>query len=195
MSHRHLWTFFVIGLFGAAVLSTVLSDSRASGDKDERIRKIEDTSISGVKTEVPLVAEMEKGILDREAEIEERERRVRESEERIRVEESRVKTRIDELQALLDQISEKRGENQKVGGEVLKRLVKTFESMAPKKASGVLSVMEDVLAIEILSAMKEKKVAQIMDVMDPNKAMSLSSLIAKRRPAGAAIGEEQPQRK
>ena len=67
--------------------------------------------------------------------------------------------------------------------------------MSPKKASGVLMVMNDSLAVELLMAMKEKKVAQVLDVMDPNRAMALSSLVAKRRPAGAATSEEQLQPK
>ena len=44
-----------------------------------------------------------------------------------------------------------------------------------------------------MMSMKEKKVALVLNVMEPNRAMTLSSQIAKRRPAGHAIGEEQAQ--
>lgn len=192
---KNLWTLFIVGLFGVAILSAILTDSRASGNKDERIRKIEDSSISGLRAEVPSVVEMEKGLSDRESEIAERERRVKESEERIKVEEARVNDRIDQLQALLDEVDGKKDENKRTSELVLKKLVKTFESMNPKKAAGVISVMNDPLAVDLLMAMKEKKVAAVLDVMDPARATALSSLVAKRRPAGVPKSEEQLQPK
>lgn len=190
---KNLWTFFVMGLFGAAVLSVVMNDTKASDAKDPRVQKIEDSAISGLKTEVPLTKEMEGGLSEREAQIKERERRVQESEERLAVEETRVRERIDELQRLLDELDRRRLENRKTSEAVLAKLVKTFETMAPKKASGVIATMQDDLAVELLMAMKEARVAGVLEVMDPNRAMTLSSSIARRRPAGKAIGEEQAQ--
>ncbi|MBS1982982.1 MAG: hypothetical protein JST16_02320 [Bdellovibrionales bacterium] len=185
---RNFWTLFVLGLFSSAVLTVVFAEN-----KDPRVKQINDNSISGLKTDVPLSKDMEAALTTRETEVAERERRVKEAEERLTVEESRVKDRVDELQSLLDMLEKKRAENRKVNDETLKRLVKTFESMAPKKAAGVVSVMNDDLAVELMMAMKEKKVAALLEVMDPNRAMTLSSLVAKRRPAGkAALGEQAP---
>lgn len=178
------------GLFGIAVVGIALRATRVRGE-DERVKQIDDPSISGLKAPVPLSGEMEDGLAQREREVAERERKAKEAEDRLGVEEARVKERIEELEALMAEIESKKSENRKISDEVLARLVKTFEAMSPKKASGVIATMDDNLAVELIMAMKEKKVAAVLEVMDPNRAMSLSTLAARRRPAGRAVGGEQ----
>ena len=99
-------------------------------------------------------------------------------------------SRIQELEKIQGEVESAQGKNKEVNAEIMKKMVKTYETMAPKKAAGVLSVMKDDLAVEVLLKMKEKKLASILDAMEPNRAMTLSSIMAKRRPAGIAIGEE-----
>lgn len=160
---------------------------------EARVRRIDDPAISGLKTDVPLSGEMDQALKSKEQELADKERRLKELEERLSVEEARVNARIEEYQKLQDSLEGERSENKKRSEAVLAKLVKTFENMQPKKASGVITVMKDELAVELLLNMKEKKVATILDSMDANRAMTLSSLIAKRRPAAKAMGAEQPQ--
>jgi len=156
-----------------------------------RTATVQDPAISGLKADVPLSPEMQDGLKHKEKELAELTARLKEKEERLDAEEARVTDRLDELQKIQDQLSGERIDSKKRSDAVLAKLVKTFETMAPKKASGVVTIMGDDLAVELLLAMKEKKVAAILDTMDPNRAMTLSTLIARRRPAGKAMTEEQ----
>jgi flagellar motility protein MotE (MotC chaperone) len=189
---KQLWTLFVTGLFAVAVSWAVLSDTRAS-QTDPRIKKIDDPSISGLKTPAPSQSDLETALVAREKELDGREARVKEAEDRLKVEETRLKLQVQEMEKLQSDLEAMEDKNKAKNQEILKKLVKTYETMSPKKAAGVLSVMKDSEAVEIFMNMKEKKLAAILDAMDPNRAMTLSTAMAKRRPAGEAVGEEQPQ--
>jgi flagellar motility protein MotE (MotC chaperone) len=188
---KSLWSYFVAGIFMTAFLFTVLKSSNAS-EKDPRVKSIDDPSMSALKTPVPESAEMEDALVQRKQELEGKEKLLKEIEKRLAVQEERVKGRIEELQQLQQKQSEFKTAEVKQRESVTATLVKTYETMSPKKASGVISVMEDRLAVELLMAMKPKRVAAILDVMEPNRAMTLSTKIAERRPAGSAVVERQP---
>ncbi len=185
-------TLCMIGILGGAVLAVLLRDSNAA-DADPRIKHIEDASISGIKVPVPNAASTEVSLVTRSKELAEKERQLKEKEDLIAVEELRLKIRIDEFQKLHDEIAGLQQKNKKESAEILQRLVKTFQSMAPKKAAGVISAMRDDLAVDLFLTMKEKSVAAVLESMDPARAMALSSLVAERRPAGKATGEKQAQ--
>jgi len=124
---------------------------------------------------------------------------LREREERLVAEESRVKLRIEELVSVQTQIEKLRAEMTKHEGEDLARLVKSVETMQPKKAASLVSAMEDSLAVAVLRKMKEKKVAGVFDVMEPSRAVALSTLLADRKPAatgskGEASAPREPVR-
>ena len=189
---RQSWTYFVAGLFLVAAISAIFGLRRAQAE-DTRVTKIEDPKMSGLKTDVPDKDKMETALKEREAELAKKENELKESSERLAAEEARLKLRIAELEKLQGEISESQGRNRERDDAILKRMVKTFETMTPKKASGVISIMNDELAVEVLTTMKEKKTAALLEVMDANRAMTLSSLMAKRRPAGQAVGEVQTQ--
>jgi len=187
---KNMWTLFVAGVFSVAVVSLFLRNTQAQSD-DARVKNIEDASISGLKTPVPGKSEMEAALVDKEKQLKEKERQIAESEERLKVEEARLKLRISELEKIQDELAKKTSENKAVADSIMKKMVKTFETMAPKKAAGILMIMSDQLAVDLLMNMKEKKVAQVMDVMEPNRAMVLSSAIASRKPAANVKAEEQ----
>lgn len=189
---RSYWSYFVIGVFAVIIATTVSRNLRAGPPEDARLKTLKDPELSSTKTPVPDAETLEAELVRREEELKERERRMKESEEKLALEESRIKDRIEQLETLLAVSEKKEQENQKVAKETLARLVKTFEAMSPKKAAGVMTVMPDEIAVEMILAMKEKRVASIMDAMDPNRAMTLSSLVARRRPA-SATGEKQAQ--
>jgi flagellar motility protein MotE (MotC chaperone) len=102
--------------------------------------------------------------------------------------------RLAELEEVQNAVAKLQTQNKQQNDEILKRLVKTYETMNPKKAAGVIGIMPDSLAIDVLMAMKEKKLASILDVMEPNRAMVLSSLISARRPASAESGKKPQNR-
>lgn len=185
---KNLWLMFVTGLVAVFALTSVLDNSHAvRGAQAAEVHRAEGgESMSALRNNVPLTEEVEVGINARKKELDEREARIKEASERLAVEEERVKSKIEELEKIQAELaaSQKKGTDDDAAAHA--RVVKTFESMSPKKASAVISTMEDTLVIELLSAMKEKKVAAIMDAMEPSRAMTLSTLMAKRKPASAA---------
>jgi flagellar motility protein MotE (MotC chaperone) len=187
------WTLFVGGFFFAALLSSFFVSSHAQ-EGDPRVSRVSTPEISALHTDVPEGNEVEASLARKKIELDDREKVLLELEEQLRVQEERVKARIEELQSLQakqDAHTKANAEERKV---VEERLVKTYETMAPKKAAEVIAVMDDKLAVELMMRMKPKSVAAVLDKMDSNRAMMLSAKIADRRPAAAPAngGKTQP---
>ena len=74
-------------------------------------------------------------------------------------------------------------EKAKVASDQFQKIVKSFEKMPPKKAADVISVMDEKVALEILKQLKDKSMAAILATMSADRAMILTSELAKRVPA------------
>ena len=192
-----LW--FLTGFIVAALAVSLFSRRNwvlvAHADENKTETKAEKKSdskegISSLNTKVPNSAELEAGLGQKEKELKEREEKIKAQEDLLAVEENRLKVRVDELEKLRSEMDGDKKKFDRRKDEEFKRLVKTYEAMSPKKASGVVSIMEDTLAVDLLLAMKEKKVSEILNVMEPNRAMTLSALLARRKPAAASKGSE-----
>jgi flagellar motility protein MotE (MotC chaperone) len=180
---RTIWTLFVIGIFCVGVATVAIKNISAQTN-DPRAPVIKDSAQSGIRVPVPDTEEMLTAIEKKERDLEEREKRLKQLEERLIVEEERIKIRVAELEQLQNDIEKSRSKYKIEDQKVLARMVKTFETMVPKKAATVMASMEEPLAVELLMAMKEKKVAQVLEAMEPARAVALNALIAARRPAG-----------
>jgi flagellar motility protein MotE (MotC chaperone) len=187
---KQTWTLFVSGIFFVLFVGFAVSQGRAQSEKDDKVglKHIEDASISGVQSPVPPIANLDVALQAKEKQMEEEKARISEAEERLAAEEARLKLRIAELEKIETQIVSSQQANAATNEKILKKMVKTFETMAPKKASAVFMNMKDELAVEIFLNLKEKKLAAILEVMDSARATQLSSLMSKRRPAGLDIG-------
>lgn len=181
---RALWSSFVLGAFvvilGAIAFNAVPGSLKA--EESGAVEEEESPVTQSLRREK--VENIAQALIDRETRIEEKEVLLREWERRLSVQEKSVKERVAEMQRLIDEQNNYEEMLQERQKKVEERLVKTFETMKPKKAAEVLTVMDDVLAVELLMAMKANKVATILDKMDSNRAMILSSQIATaRKPA------------
>jgi flagellar protein FlbB len=184
---------FVYVFLGMAAVVGIYKIQRQSfaSETDPRVKQKVAPEVSGLKATAPLSDEMIEALNKRDQEIADKERVQKEKEEFIAVEERRIRMRIEELTKVQDELDKSDKANRARSDELFKRMVKTYETMSPKKAAGVISVMKDDLAIDLLLTMKEKKVAAIFDVMDAQRAMKLSSLMARRKPAGRAVDDRQ----
>lgn len=187
---KQAWVLGLSGMFFGVLLLSAFNISKAWGDKkDERAKTIENVDASGKNAEVPLTKDLENSLKQKEKELSDKERVLKEKEEALAVEDQRVKMRIDELEDLQKEVMKYQEKNSEKADEQLKKIVKTFEIMNPKKASAVFMTMKDDLAVELLTSMKEKKAAAIMEMLQPDRANLLSSRMAQRRPAGRAVGD------
>ncbi len=179
---KSTWTSFVFGLFCVGAIAIAIQKISAQ-QQDARAPVTNDPSQSGIRVPVPDSEQMTTALEKKEKELEIREKQLKQLEERLAVEEERVKIRVAELETIQNQIEASRSKYKIEDQKVLARMVKTFETMAAKKAASVMSTLEQDLAVELLMSMKEKKVAQVLEAMDPARAASLNTLIAARRPA------------
>jgi flagellar motility protein MotE (MotC chaperone) len=187
---KQVWVLGISGVFLGILFASFLGMSNARGEKkDERANTIADPAVSGKLVEVPLTKELEDSLKAKEKDLAEKERVLREKEEALSVEEQRVKQRIAELEELQNEVMKYQEKNSDKADQQMKRLVKTFEGMNPKKSSAMLMTMKDDLAVELLMNMKEKKAATVLELLQPDRANFLSSQMAQRRPAGRAVGD------
>jgi flagellar motility protein MotE (MotC chaperone) len=181
---KNFWTLAMVGVFLTVLFGAVVKASNDSKNEPAEKR----LQGQGVQSK-----DFDNGIKEKAQALEEREKRVRESEERLAVEDERVRARIADLNKLLTDLKDIESKKLESDKKALAKLVKTYETMQPKKAANVISTMGDDLAAEILSQMKEKKVASILESMESNRAMKLSSILARRKPAAEQELKDQPQ--
>lgn len=211
---RQNWTLFVAGLFLVLTVAIFMPKTQAETDSSHpesaapnaaaalspaeanAPKKIEDPSISGLKTAVPPSADLESSLHKREKELAEKDLRITEAQERLKGEEARMKMKIEEFEKIQTEMAAAEENAKKTDEAILVKMVKTFETMQPKKAAGVMATLSDDAAIDLCLKLKEKKLAAIFDVMEPTRATELSTLLYKRRPTVALRGvasEGKPQ--
>lgn len=173
------WVLFVAGLFLTLVGTLVYRETSAGTDFNKES--------SGIMAPVPDIKKLEGSVAEREKSLEKKEIEVREIRESLEVEKKKLEAQLAELDKLRLEVKKYQELNDKLADDIMLRLVKTYETMDAKKASGVIAVMEDSLAVELLLKMKEKKIAPLLAAMDPSRAMQLSTLVANRRPSGQAV--------
>jgi flagellar motility protein MotE (MotC chaperone) len=177
---KSFWTYFVTGAFVVLLLGVGVRS--ALGEKSESASVPHTAAPSATATKGG-VEDLARILNEKEKALQDKELRLADLESRLKTQEDRIKSRVEELR-ILTEMQKKNSEELSVRRQEIEgRMIKTFETMNPKKAAEVLSVMDDALAVEVLMAMKSKKVATIMDKMDSNKAMLLQTKIAERKPA------------
>ncbi len=189
---KQVWVLGISGVFLGILFASFVGMTSARGEKkDERANTIENPAVSGKLVNVPLTKDLEESLKEKEKNLSEKERVLAEKEDALNVEEQRVKQRIAELEELQAEVMKYQEKNSEKADQQMKRLVKTFESMNPKKSSAMLMTMKDELAVDLLMGMKEKKAAIILELMQPERSNFLSSQMVLRRPAGRAIGDSR----
>jgi flagellar motility protein MotE (MotC chaperone) len=183
------WTFFIGGFFVVFAFAMIWQNTRAQSTNDPRVVTSKDNTIGALRSEVPGSREMEAALKVREQELAEKEQNLKLYEERLMAEDERIRYHIEELEKLQNELAKFRDQQKHYSEENFKKLVKTYEAMTPKKAAEIISVTEDDLAVSLLIQMKEKKVAALLNVMEPGRAMTLSSLMANRKSVGGASEE------
>ncbi len=90
-----------------------------------------------------------------------------------------IQERLMGLEDLRKEIVKIKEEENQALTERIDRLVKTFETMSPKKAADLLIKLDDQLAVATLLKMDTGRLAKIMNVMDPKKSSRLSAMLTQ----------------
>ncbi len=119
--------------------------------------------------------------------LDERERQIEKKEGLLTIAEQRIEQKIAELKQLQAAIESTRSEVEKMSASLdsknktqLAGLVKTYESMKPKEAARIFDLMDMPVLLDVIDQMKEAKMAPILASMDPAKAKTVTTELAKK---------------
>lgn len=134
------------------------------------------------------LSERRKQLDERERTIEQREALMKVAEQRIAEKVAELKDMQSKVEAALkkqDGIAKKQESDRE---EQLKRLVKIYENMKPKEAARIFEQLDDGVLIDVAERMKEVKLAPVLASMEPKRATTVTTELAKRRDTAKPAG-------
>lgn len=151
--------------------------NRKAEDFDELLQRREDKILkqSYTDSEVQLLLSLRK----RRDELDKRERKIELQAQLIKAAEIQLDAKIEKLKALERRVKAKLGQANQEETDRFASLVKTYETMKPKEAANILSILELNIMEKIARAMSTKKFAPILAKMDMKSARALTIRLAQ----------------
>lgn len=122
------------------------------------------------------VAEMETQLIEMEAEVKDREARIAQLEGQMKSKDDELKrSQLDNgrLEEEMDELIAMNAENKRA----FKDIVRTYETMSPKKAAPILAGMNEQDALRILADVKPDVLASILEKMEADTAAKFTNLL------------------
>ncbi|WP_108669689.1 MotE family protein [Peribacillus acanthi] len=141
------------------------------------------------KEDSPSIKEFQSKIVELEAEIIDREELVSKLESIIESRESDIENLEADKQLLEEEIIQLQGA-QEDNKKTLKDIIKTYETMSPKKAAPILTALTDEEAVKILSNLKADTLSSILEQMEPEDAARLTQQLTVHSENEQTIEEE-----
>jgi flagellar motility protein MotE (MotC chaperone) len=123
--------------------------------------------------------ELVKLLDERKRELDRREENLRKEEARLKIIQADIADTLKKNSELRDEIKKTATSGKKPDGKV-DQLAKVYEVMSVEEAAARMEAMDERLAVDLLSRMKGKTVAKIFANMSQEKAVALSSSLAKK---------------
>lgn len=117
-------------------------------------------------------------LADRKKQLDQREQELAELEEELHKQREEIEGRIQYLQDVRREIAGILKERVDIDEQKINKLVDVYSNMKPQQAAGILSDLNDELAVQILGRMKKKNAAEILNLLKPEKAKMLSERYA-----------------
>jgi flagellar motility protein MotE (MotC chaperone) len=124
--------------------------------------------------EVSLFTKLE----DKKKELDTREAGLNKLEEELQKQKEDLEKRLASLEDVRGKIAAKLEGKVKSDGEKVMALVSVFSNMKPAQAAIIIQGLNEDLAVEVLTKMKNKNAAEILNTMDSEKAKHLSEKFA-----------------
>ena len=181
-----------ISLFGAAVAED--SEAKSSSPKT----KVEEKPSTDTPPQVPTQKGAAKNWTEEEVtlftkldarkkELDQKETELGKLEEELQRQREEIEQRLSRLEDVRSKISSKLEDKVKVDAQKVETLVSVYANMKPAQAAKVIEGINEDLAVEVLTKMKNKNAAEILNLMDAEKAKKLSERFAGfREPASAS---------
>lgn len=134
---------------------------------------------------------------ERRQQLDARERTITTREGVLKAAEGRVQARLTELREIENQIKAQLGQLDTQENERIQGLVRVYEKMRPKDSAEIFQGLENDVQIQVASRMKEGPLAAMMAQMAPDRARTLTTLLAQRAnrpalPASTPAGAARP---
>ncbi|MDR4502277.1 MAG: hypothetical protein MRJ96_12570 [Nitrospirales bacterium] len=173
------WMVFVV-LGATAVVSVSYSEGEEPQIAEKTSQEKQDVEVHEPDTAMTEEGSLIQQLQHRLKELDEREQRLQQKQQRIEglqrdVEDlaARQAKEAERLQKKAAELESKR-QGKKKDDPSLRHLVKVYGAMDPEEAALRIEKMDEHLALEILSGIKDKKAAVILAGVNPQKAASLS---------------------
>jgi flagellar motility protein MotE (MotC chaperone) len=114
----------------------------------------------------------------RRDQLDRREKDLDQRETLLQAAEKRVNDKVAELEGVRGELLKLIDKRNQEDDSKLKSLVRIYESMKPKEAAQILQEWDADKLVELISRMKEAKVGPILASMSPDKAKTVTTLLA-----------------
>jgi flagellar motility protein MotE (MotC chaperone) len=186
---------FEVSVFGAAKAGEAgTENSAATGSKAEEKRSPQGepdapTAVTPKRAwtdeEVTLFTKLE----DRKKQLDERENNLNKLEEELQKQKDDLEKRLASLEDVRGKIAAKLEDKVKNDGEKVTALVSVYSNMKPAQAAVIIEGLNEDLAVDVLTKMKNKSAAEILNLMNPEKAKRLSEKFAGFKEASNGYGK------
>ncbi|MBW1677217.1 MAG: hypothetical protein JRJ79_11570, partial [Deltaproteobacteria bacterium] len=112
------------------------------------------------------------------AEIETERRQLEKERKQLTDLKQEIEAKIIRLSEIQDSIQRKLDEHKTIGDNKIKRLIKIYTTMAPKKAAALIEKLDKELIMELFSQMKVEQVGQILPHMSAENAAKIGEHLA-----------------
>lgn len=199
--NKFQWFLFVIIIpliFAILVIAIVLS--LTGGNVFEKAKEISDTVSTQIfdKEQKKSTDDYEKEIVNLEADIKDKEAEIKslggivdsrdQTIQQLEAEKQQLQMQLDDIQNQqntdqnINQNTQNASQNLGQGTtNNMNEVVKTYETMSPKKSAPILAEMSDSDAVEILAKLKTDIVAKVLEQMTPQDAARLTNKLKKQQ--------------
>lgn len=108
-----------------------------------------------------------------------REKKIQLREKELRALEQRVERKLNQMRDLAKKIEDERETRKAMDEKDISRMVKYYESMDPENTSVFLNQMDRVTAAHILMRMNPRKASGVMQLLDPDVAVEITEMVTR----------------
>jgi len=113
--------------------------------------------------------------------LERREKEIAQREALLSAAEKRLEEKVTELEGVKSELLKMIGRRNEEEDARLRSLVRIYEAMKPKEAAQILEKLDMTVLLGVVERMKESKVAPILASMAPDRAKTVTALLADRK--------------
>ncbi len=155
-----------------------ISDSDApTSENDEQVM----TELEGIQDVSPIQMEITQDLVKQRKRLETREAQLLQKEALLQAAEQELDRKYQELVALKIDIENLLVTQSEEEEKQINSLVKIYENMKPKEAAAIFNTLDLDILVEVISRMSERKSSPIMAALNPERARTVTIMLAEQK--------------